>query len=269
MTPVRKPVSVPPLFGRGPTPREEDRLESLRRFEKMAWIEPLFDALGDQSLDVRQAALAGLRRLKTVPYTAAEERRYGKVRKLADEALDRYKNGKDIAGAIRDLDEAGYTVLYGSDMLPPKLFSQEALVDHGLNEDDAEEVRRGELMLNVRDLFGKPGAAEFIARRNRPRGVILFADNRKKIAPETFWHEYFHYLQYENGLFGKTAWDTDVLFRREMEANQFILDNADRLNISSQARMREIALWKHNFRSYRYVTMGSERMNGGRLDRTA
>ncbi len=267
--PVRRPVSVLPLFGRAQTPREQDRLESLRRFEKMAWVEPLFDALGDQSLGVRKEAVAALRRMEAVPYGAAERRRYEKVKKLADEALKRYQNGKDIAGAVRDLDQDGYTVLYGSDVVPPRLFSKEALVDHGLSDDEAGEVRSGETVLRVRALFSKPGAAEFVARRNRSRGFILFADGKGKISPETFWHEYFHYLQYRNGLFGKTAWGMDVLFKREMEANQFILDRASRLKVGPKALMREIALWKHNFQGYRYVTMGSERMSGGRLDRSA
>lgn len=266
-----RPVTASQLpgirFGRKkePTLRERGRLASLETFKKLNMVEPFLDALSDQSSQVRLAAFDALRERLPLTYNRADEKRLKQAQKLAKEALLKYGNGLHIKAAIQDLQKEGYRIVFGNEELPYRVLTEPFLEGMNWDEERIEDLKEDKMPIKARELFSPNAkdAAVFKQKKPRKAGYFIFSDPQSKVKPETFWHEYFHYLQAKTGLADWGDMSPMSYFKRELEANQFVLENRDRLGVTSRQVMRELKLWKHNLQQMLQAKLGSKKFKLG------
>lgn len=256
--PFQKPKTLSVYFGRKPTLREQGRLATIEQMAKDRRTEPLFDAMSDPSQQVKLAAYKALYNTLPFHYLARDLWKHHCAVTMGTQAIQRYDNGQTIDKAMADLKKEGYRFLFGNDLIPRRLLTQDFL-DAYDTDGELEEILDEGRTPTVREALRQEHAGEFIAPRTGQPGYVLFSMPKGKLSPATFWHEYFHYLQHKVGLPNTTPLPSYELSQREMEANQFVITHRKTLKLSRGDLATELRLWLHNANEALFHKLGEKR----------
>lgn len=233
-------------FGRELTMREKGRIASLEKMKSKQLLEPLFQALSDVSLAVRLKAFDVLKKmtqkLKLIPYSKAHQNRADRVYQAGMAALQKYDNGHNLNAAIEDLRQSGVPVLFKDDWVHPKLLDANILGEYGFDDDeDIREIRRGETDVTAGELMDiNKEYGVFIRPDGKRPAYFMLNTTPEKLNRGLFWHEYMHYLQHKDGGYND---GNDSFYKKELEADQFVIANRQVLDLPKEEVKLELRVW--------------------------
>lgn len=110
--------------------------------------------------------------------------------------------------------------------------------------EDNTSATAGEILEETKEL------GSFVKGNASAKGYFLFNTDKENLSPSTFWHEIIHALQHKNNMYESMSKNPIEFYKREMEANSFVIDHAEELGLNKKTLSLNLKIWGLRLEEY-------------------